>query len=162
MRCFKSCPREGASQSLHTGLQDIISFKSCPREGASEAQARSGCSSWVSSHAPVRGHPSAEELRIHPGSFKSCPREGASPVWVCLVVSASPVSSHAPVRGHPQAAAGAAARIIRFKSCPREGASNINVRYGRIAVVSSHAPVRGHPYADAIDDQIYTFQVMPP
>ena len=54
--CFKSCPREGASEGALARLERVISFKSCPREGAS-----GDFMAWieynpVSSHAPVRGH----------------------------------------------------------------------------------------------------------
>ena len=54
---FKSCPREGASDTFCQRCRINGSFKSCPREGAS----------WPLS----RQH-------LKPGRFKSCPREGAS------------------------------------------------------------------------------------
>ena len=57
-RSFKSCPREGASVPAFAAVHQPDSFKSCPREGASSAAEPTPPEHEVSSHAPVRGHPS--------------------------------------------------------------------------------------------------------
>ncbi len=57
-KSFKSCPREGASGIRSTLGRRGSSFKSCPREGASPHHDRQHAVVHVSSHAPVRGHPS--------------------------------------------------------------------------------------------------------
>ena len=76
--CFKSCPREGASEGALARLERVISFKSCPREGASFR---------------------VLQLKMSITRFKSCPREGASGDFMAWI-EYNPVSSHAPVRGH--------------------------------------------------------------
>ena len=75
---FKSCPREGASFARGAGRDPYTRFKSCPREGASAGNVKILGSMTVSSHAPVRGHPSPKTPCCCPCCFKSCPREGAS------------------------------------------------------------------------------------
>ena len=75
-------------------------FKSCPREGASYSDMLVWQAEHVSSHAPVRGHLTLDKRDFQLlMSFKSCPREGASRRW-CRGGSVKRVSSHAPVRGH--------------------------------------------------------------
>ena len=105
-----------------------------------------GVKEYVSSHAPVRGHPigyllaftlsssfkscpregASQPLHFSYGgesSFKSCPREGASEEKKMLEESIL-VSSHAPVRGHHAKALSTYILEMGFKSCPREGASS--------------------------------------
>ena len=49
-------------------------FKSCPREGASDTLGEEGNAGHVSSHAPVRGHPvNASVASIAPSLFQVMP-----------------------------------------------------------------------------------------
>ena len=80
---FKSCPREGASLAWYHTYIPAACFKSCPREGASPDDGIIGKNEYVSSRAPVRGHP----LPVHSSTDTAL------------------VSSRAPVRGHPHRSA---------------------------------------------------------
>ena len=159
-----------------------LCFKSCPREGASNAKGNRQRDTKVSSRAPVRGHhrlclvlrimwsfkscpregaSSTITSKIEPMlCFKSCPREGASALASSIAESLQ-VSSRAPVRGHQKYWV---IWLISccFKSCPREGASPRSIEDIVGAFVSSRAPVRGHPLIFWPFGARIMFQVVPP
>ena len=141
---FKSCPREGASESrvmianrykfqvmpprggiYRMGLFSISSILfqvMPPRGGIGRLLLQQAVVTHVSSHAPARGHlVRLRAVRLLQQSFKSCPREGAS----------TPFSS--------------ASKRSAFQVMPPRG----GIYLGIVILppsdhVSSHAPARGH------------------
>ena len=74
-------------------------FKSCPREGASEIAPSADMPRCVSSHAPVRGHLLFYIRKSAFGKFQVMPPQGGIDSKGIRCVCGK-VSSHAPARGH--------------------------------------------------------------
>ena len=161
--CFKSCPREGATEAEPEEFASPVCFKSCPREGATLALIPAQLSLRVSSHAPARGQQPCFQ-RVDVGqSFKSCPREGATVVQVDILHGGSNVSSHAPARGQLHRRITATPSRQLFQVMPPRGGNYMHrgMRDG-YSRVSSHAPARGQLASFAKFVLIPSFQVMPP
>ena len=136
-------PRGGIVKSLLIKC-NLHSFKSCPREGASNTAIYCFCSWHVSSHAPARGHLQIIVNQRLIEKFQVMPPRGGI---ICPPLRRwrPPVSSHAPARGHLGLSEICGNFCQVSSHAPARG--HLACQRGRIhqpLLVSSHAPARGH------------------